>query len=86
MASSGVKPRGSARDARSGGCRRGAGGKLHLRYAGGIGGAGSLELDLSFLQHLSLFPVEHREPRFPPEAGFREIPLLSLAETALVTR
>ena len=69
-----------------------AGGKLHLRYAGGIGGAGSLELDLNFLQRLPLFPVEHREPRFPPQAELRAVPLLSLAETAagkfaaLVTR
>lgn len=69
-----------------------AGGKLHLRYAGGISGAGSLELDLNFLQRLPLFPVEHREPRFPPGAGLRAVPLLSLAETAagkfaaLVTR
>lgn len=69
-----------------------AGGKLHLRYVGGVGGAGSLELDLNFLQRLPLFPVEHRAPRFPPEAGLRTVPLLSLAETAagkfaaLVTR
>ena len=69
-----------------------AGGKLHLRYAGGVGGSGSLELDLNFLQRLPLFPVEHRVPRFPPEAGLRTVPLLSLAETAagkfaaLVTR
>jgi predicted nucleotidyltransferase component of viral defense system len=69
-----------------------AGGKLLLRYAGGIAGAGSLELDLNFLQRLPLFPVEHRVPRFPPEAGLRAVPLLSLAETAagkfaaLVTR
>lgn len=59
-----------------------AGGKLHLRYAGGIGGAGSLELDLNFLQRLPLFPVEHRVPRFPPEAELKPVPLLSLEETA----
>lgn len=69
-----------------------AGGKLLLRYAGGIGGAGSLELDLNFLQRLPLFPVEYRAPRFPPDASLKAVPLLSLAETAagkfaaLVTR
>jgi hypothetical protein len=59
-----------------------AGGKLHLRYAGGIGGGGALELDLNFLQRLPLFSVERRAPRYPPETELKEVPLLSLEETA----
>lgn len=59
-----------------------AGGKLHLRYAGGVGGAGSLQLDLNFVQRLPLFPIEHRAPRFPPETVVQPVPLLSLEETA----
>ncbi|MBI2879769.1 MAG: nucleotidyl transferase AbiEii/AbiGii toxin family protein [Candidatus Rokubacteria bacterium] len=59
-----------------------AGGKLRLRYAGGVGGAGTLELDLNFLQRVPLRPPERRAPRFPPDAELDSVPVLSLEETA----
>ena len=69
-----------------------AGGKFHLRYSGGIGGGGSVEMDVNFLQRLPLLGVEHRPPRFPPGTELGPIPLLTLEETvagkfaALLTR
>ena len=72
--------------------REHAGGKFHLRYAGGIGGAGSLELDVNYLQRCPLLGVEHRAPRFPPDGDRPPSPVLTFEETtagkfsALVTR
>jgi hypothetical protein len=63
-----------------------------LRYAGGIGGAGSLELDVNYLQRRPLLGVEHRAPRFPPDGARPPSPVLTFEETtagkfaALVTR
>lgn len=69
-----------------------AGGKLRLRYTAAAGGTGSLEVDVNFLLRRPLLGLEHRAPRFPPDAGAATVPLLSLEEiaagkfTALVMR
>ncbi len=69
-----------------------AGGKLRLRYAAAAGGTGSLEVDVNFLLRRPVLALEHRAPRFPPDAGAETVPLLSLEEiaagkfTALLTR
>ncbi len=59
-----------------------AGGKLRLRYSSGIGGAGSLELDLNFVLRVPFLAVEQRRLRFPPETPVSEVPLLALEEIA----
>ena len=59
-----------------------AGGKLRLRYSSGIGGAGSLELDLNFVLRVPFLAVEQRRLRFPPETQVSEVPLLALEEIA----
>jgi hypothetical protein len=72
--------------------REHAGGKFHLRYAGGIGGAGSLEVDVNYLQRCPLLGIAPRSPRFPPDGVPDPIPVLTFEETAagkfaaLVTR
>jgi predicted nucleotidyltransferase component of viral defense system len=69
-----------------------AGGKYRLRYLGGVGGSGTLELDVNFVQRVSLFGVEERRPRFPPDGEAPAVPVLTLEElaagkcTALLTR
>lgn len=69
-----------------------AGGKLRLRYTAAAGGTGSLEVDVNFLLRRPVLGLEHRAPRFPPDAGAETVPLLSLEEiaagkfTALLTR
>ncbi len=69
-----------------------AGGKYRLRYIGGIGGAGSLELDVNFVQRIPLFDTDYRTPRFPPGASSDRVPVLGIEElaagkfTALLTR
>jgi hypothetical protein len=69
-----------------------AGGKLRLRYTAAAGGTGSLEIDVNFLLRRPILSLEHRAPRFPPDAGAETIPLLALEEiaagkfTALLTR
>lgn len=69
-----------------------AGGKLRLRYTAAAGGTGSLEVDVNFLFRRPLLDVEHRAPRFPPDAAAETVPLLALEEiaagkfTALLTR
>lgn len=69
-----------------------AGGKLRLRYTAAAGGTGSLEVDVNFLLRRPVLGLEHRAPRFPPDAGAEAVPLLSLEEiaagkfTALLTR
>ena len=69
-----------------------AGGKLRLRYTAAGGGTGSLEVDVNFLLRRPVLGLEHRAPRFPPDAGAETIPLLALEEiaagkfTALLTR
>jgi hypothetical protein len=59
-----------------------AGGKLRLRYSAAAGGSGSLELDVNFLLRRPLLGMEHRAPRFPPDAAADTVPLLALEETA----
>ena len=72
--------------------REHAGGKFRLRYAGGLGGAGSLEVDVNYLQRCPLLGIERRAPRFPPGAIHAPVPVLTFEETAagkfaaLVTR
>lgn len=69
-----------------------AGGKLRLRYTAVAGGTGSLEVDVNFLLRRPLLGLEHRAPRFPPDAAAETVPLLALEEiaagkfTALLTR
>ncbi len=69
-----------------------AGGKYRLRYAGGIGGPGSLELDVNFVQRVPLFSIDRRRPRFPPAEAAGAVPVLAMEElaagkfAALVTR
>lgn len=69
-----------------------AGGKYRLRYAGGIGGPGSLELDVNFVQRVPLLGIDRRPPRFPPGAASSVVPVLAVEElaagkfTALLTR
>ncbi len=69
-----------------------AGGKLRLCYTAAAGGTGSLEVDVNFLLRRPVLGLEHRAPRFPPDAGAEAVPLLSLGEiaagkfTALLTR
>lgn len=57
-----------------------AGGKLRLRYASAIAGAGSLELDLNFLLRVPFLAVEHRRLRFPPESQAPAVPFWSGTE------
>lgn len=59
-----------------------AGGKLRLRYTAAAGGTGSLEIDVNFLLRRPLLDVEHRAPRFPPDAAAETVPLLALEEIA----
>jgi hypothetical protein len=69
-----------------------AGGKYRLRYAGGIGGSGALELDVNFVQRVPLFGIDHRVPCFPPGEEPGQVPVLAVEElaagkfTALLTR
>jgi predicted nucleotidyltransferase component of viral defense system len=69
-----------------------AGGKFRLRYTAAAGGTGSLEVDVNFLLRRPLLALEHRAPRFPPDASGETVPLLALEEiaagkfTALLTR
>lgn len=69
-----------------------AGGKLRLRYTAAAGGTASLEVDVNFLLRRPLLGLEHRAPRFPPDAAVETVPLLALEEiaagkfTALLTR
>lgn len=69
-----------------------AGGKFRLRYTTAAGGTGSLEVDVNFLLRRPLLGLEHRAPRFPPDAAAETVPLLALEEiaagkfTALLTR
>lgn len=69
-----------------------AGGKFRLRYTAAAGGTGSLEVDVNFLLRRPLLALEHRAPRFPPDAAGETVPLLALEEiaagkfTALLTR
>jgi predicted nucleotidyltransferase component of viral defense system len=69
-----------------------AGGKFRLRYAAAAGGTASLEIDVNFLLRRPLLGVDHRAPRFPPDAPTETVPLLALEEiaagkfTALLTR
>lgn len=57
-----------------------AGGKYRLRYVGGVGGPGSLEVDVNFVQRIPLFGLEWRRPRFLQESGAVEVPVLTLVE------
>ena len=59
-----------------------AGGKYRLRYLGGVGGSGSLEVDVNFVQRVPLFGVEERRPGFPPGTDASAIPVLTLEELA----
>jgi hypothetical protein len=59
-----------------------AGGKYRLRYAGGIGGSGALELDVNFVQRVPLFGIDHRAPRFPPGEAPGRVPVLAIEELA----
>lgn len=59
-----------------------AGGKYRLRYLGGVGGPGSLEVDVNFVQRIPLFGVEERRPRFPPGGDPSVVPVLTLEELA----
>lgn len=59
-----------------------AGGKYRLRYLGGIGGSGSLEVDVNFVQRVPLLGVEWRRPRFPRDGEASEVPVLTLEELA----
>jgi len=59
-----------------------AGGKLRLRYAAAAGGTASLEVDVNFLLRRPLLALEHRAPRFPPDAAGDTVPLLALEEIA----
>jgi predicted RNA-binding Zn ribbon-like protein len=59
-----------------------AGGKYRLRYAGGAGGSGSLEVDVNYVQRVPLFGAESCQPRFPPGGGAPGIPVLRLEELA----
>lgn len=69
-----------------------AGGKLRLRYTAVASGTGSLEVDVNFLLRRPLLGLEHRAPRFPPDAAAETVPLLALEDiaagkfTALLTR
>jgi len=69
-----------------------AGGKYRLRYTGGVGGSGALELDVNFVQRVPLFGIDHRVPRFPPRDAPGRVPVLAVEElaagkfTALLTR
>jgi hypothetical protein len=53
-----------------------AGGKLRLRYTAATDGTGSLEVDVNFLLRRPILDLEHRAPRFPPDAGAETVPLL----------
>jgi len=59
-----------------------AGGKYRLRYAGGVGGSGSLEVDVNFVQRVPVFDVDHRAPSFPPGVSSGVVPLLAVEELA----
>lgn len=59
-----------------------AGGKYRLRYAGGVSGTGTLELDVNFVQRVPMFDPEDRRVRFPPDAGGRPVPVLTFEELA----
>lgn len=59
-----------------------AGGKYRLRYLGGVGGSGSLEVDVNFVQRVPLFGVEERRPGFPPGTDASAIPVQTLKELA----
>ncbi|MBI2457250.1 MAG: nucleotidyl transferase AbiEii/AbiGii toxin family protein [candidate division NC10 bacterium] len=69
-----------------------AGGKYRLRYAGGIGGPGNLELDVNFVQRVPLFDIDYRVPGFPSGGPASRVPVLAVEElaagkfTALLTR
>jgi hypothetical protein len=58
-----------------------AGGKHRLRYLGGVGGFGSLEVDVNFVQRGPLFGVEERRPRFPSDGESRAVAVLTLEES-----
>lgn len=51
-----------------------AGGKLRLRYTAAAGGTGSLEVDVNFLLRRPLLGLEHKAPRFPPDAAAETVP------------
>jgi predicted nucleotidyltransferase component of viral defense system len=59
-----------------------AGGKYRLRYVGGVGGAGSLEVDVNYVQRIPLLGMERRRPRRPFGGGAPEVPVLTLEELA----
>ena len=59
-----------------------AGGKYRLRYAGGVGGAGSLEVDVNYVQRIPLLGTERRRPRLPFGGEAPEVPVLTLEELA----
>jgi hypothetical protein len=59
-----------------------AGGKYRLRYIGGVGGPGSLEVDVNFVQRVPLFGVDRRRPRFSHGADVGEVPVLTIEELA----
>lgn len=59
-----------------------AGGKYRLRYGGGVGGQGLLEVDVNFVQRVPLFDVDHRAPCFPPGIASGAVPVLAVEELA----
>jgi len=59
-----------------------AGGKYRLRYVGGVGGAGSLEVDVNYVQRIPLLGVERRRPRLLFGGEAPEVPVLTLEELA----
>jgi predicted nucleotidyltransferase component of viral defense system len=59
-----------------------AGGKYRLRYVGGVGGPGSLEVDVNYVQRIPLLGMELRRPRFPFGGEAPEVPVLTLEELA----
>ncbi len=59
-----------------------AGGKYRLRYVGGVGGPGSLEVDVNYVQRIPLLGMERRRPRLSFGGEAPEVPVLTLEELA----
>ncbi len=59
-----------------------AGGKYRLRYVGGVGGPGSLEVDVNYVQRIPLLGMERRRPMLPFGGEALDVPVLTLEELA----
>lgn len=59
-----------------------AGGKWHLAYSSALGGNAELQLDVSFMLRVPLWPVVALDSRVLGHAGAHDVPVLSIDELA----